>query len=129
MRGEGSGALPMRGSRGAVCACLAVLALAGCGGAGDDADAAGAELEYNEARARWLRYQDQILPQSTKVRESVAFAYEKGGASLLNLLEAERTDNDVRMATAQAAADTAAALADLIAARMALSKTELHNRN
>jgi outer membrane protein TolC len=57
------------------------------------------------------------------VRESVAFAYEKGGSSLVDLLEAERADNDARLATAQALSDTASAVADLQAA------TEVVNRN
>ena len=39
------------------------------------------------------------------------FAYQKGGASLLDFLVAERNDNDVRLASAQAAADTATAIA------------------
>jgi outer membrane protein, heavy metal efflux system len=59
------------------------------------------------------------------VRESVAFAYDKGGASLVNLLDAERTDNDVRLATAQAMSDTASAVADLEAAQGVLSESEL----
>jgi cobalt-zinc-cadmium efflux system outer membrane protein len=50
------------------------------------------------------------------VRQTVSFAYEKGGASLLDLLSAQRTDNEVRLATAQAAAETAKAAADLKAA-------------
>jgi cobalt-zinc-cadmium efflux system outer membrane protein len=80
------------------------------------ADIANAESEYQEASERLARYQDQILPKSKKVRESVAFAYEKGGSSLVDLLEAERADNDARLATAQAMADTASAVADWIAA-------------
>jgi cobalt-zinc-cadmium efflux system outer membrane protein len=57
---------------------------------------------------------------TTKVRETVAFAYEKGGASLVDLLQAERTDNDVRLATVQAMSDTAGARADLEAAQAVL---------
>jgi len=89
------------------------------------ADIANAEVGYREARARWQRYQEQIRPNSTKVREAVAFAYEKGGASLVDLLDAERTDNDVRLATAQAMSDTASTQADLKAARTVLSENEL----
>ncbi len=92
------------------------------------ADIANAEVEYNEAYLRWLRYRDQTGPKSTKVRESIAYAYEKGGASLVNLLDAERTDNDIRLAIAQAMNDTASAVADLIAAREVLSETELNQR-
>ncbi len=92
------------------------------------ADIAQAESEYNEAYARWLRYRDMTGPKSKKVRESVAYAYEKGGASLVNLLDAERTDNDIRLATAQAMNDTAGAIADLIAARFVLSEAEVDPR-
>jgi outer membrane protein, heavy metal efflux system len=89
------------------------------------ADIASARDEYDEARARWLRYRDELVPQSAKVREAIAFSYEKGGASLVDLLEAERTDNDVRLAMAQAMSDTAAARADLEAARAVLTPEEL----
>ncbi|HXC98285.1 MAG TPA: TolC family protein, partial [Verrucomicrobiae bacterium] len=89
------------------------------------ADIASAEDEYNEARARWLRYRDELAPESAKVRETVAFAYEKGGASLVDLLQAERTDNDVRLATVQAMSDTAGARADLEAAQAVLTPGEL----
>ncbi|MDR3459608.1 MAG: TolC family protein [Verrucomicrobiae bacterium] len=82
------------------------------------ADLANARAEFQEAAERLERYQQQILPKSEKVRESVAFAYEKGGASLVDLLEAERADNDARLATAQAQADAASAVADLKAAAM-----------
>ncbi len=92
------------------------------------ADIANGESAYGEANQRFLRYRDLTGPKSAKVRESVAFAYEKGGASLVNLLDAEKTDNDVRLATVQAMADTASAAADLTAARMALSIQELDSR-
>jgi outer membrane protein TolC len=72
------------------------------------------------------RYQEQIRPQSASARASVVFKFEKGGATLVDLLEAERTDNDVRLATAQAMADTASTAADLTAARTSLTETELN---
>lgn len=80
------------------------------------ADIANAQSEFHEANGRLARYQNQILPKSQQVRESVAFAYEKGGASLVDLLQAERADNDARLATAQALADAASAAADFKAA-------------
>ncbi len=92
------------------------------------ADIANAETAYNEAYARWLRYRDQTGPKSTQVRESVAFAYGKGGASLVDLLDAERTDNAVRLAIAQAMSDTAGAATDLIAARNILTEAELNSQ-
>jgi cobalt-zinc-cadmium efflux system outer membrane protein len=92
------------------------------------ADISNAEAEYNEARSRWLSYRDQTAPKSVKVRESVQFAYEKGGASLVDLLDAERTDNDIRLATVQAMSDTASAIADMVAARTVLTQKELEAR-
>ena len=80
------------------------------------ADLATAQSEFQEAAERLARYEKQILPKTQKVREAVAFAYEKGGASLVDLLEAERADNNARLATAQARSDTASAVADLKAA-------------
>jgi cobalt-zinc-cadmium efflux system outer membrane protein len=89
------------------------------------ADIANAQAEFQEASDRLARYQNQILPKSQKVRESVAFAFENGGATLVDLLEAERADNDARLATAQALSDTASAVADLTAARTTLTETDL----
>ena len=80
------------------------------------ADVANARIEYREAADRWARYQTQLLPRSQKVRDSVAYAFETGGTTLVDLLEAERADNDVRLAAAQAMSDTAGAVADFTAA-------------
>jgi cobalt-zinc-cadmium efflux system outer membrane protein len=93
-----------------------------------EADIANANAAYHEAHERWLSYRDRTAPKSVKVRESVQFAYEKGGASLVDLLDAERTDNDIRLATVQAMSDTAAAIADMVAARTVLTQTELEAR-
>ena len=90
-------------------------------------DAANAEAASHEATERLQRYRAQIGPQSASARQSVMFKFEKGGATLVDLLEAERTDNDVRLATAQAMADTASAAADLVAARAAVSRAELNS--
>jgi cobalt-zinc-cadmium efflux system outer membrane protein len=94
-----------------------------------EADISNAESEFGEAHARWLSYRDKTAPKSIKVRDSVAFAYEKGGASLVDLLDAERTDNDIRLATVQAMSDTASAIADLVAAKNVLPQTELEKHN
>jgi cobalt-zinc-cadmium efflux system outer membrane protein len=80
------------------------------------ADIVTARVAFDAAQARWRRYREELQPKSGKVRESVAFAYQKGGASLLDLLTAQRTDNEVRLATAQAAAAAANAAAALRAA-------------
>jgi cobalt-zinc-cadmium efflux system outer membrane protein len=72
-----------------------------------------ARIVYAGAAERWRRHRDEIQPKSAEIRKTVSFAYEKGGASLLDLLSAERNDNDVRLATAQSAADTATAAVTL----------------
>jgi len=92
------------------------------------ADLANAQVEYKEATARWARYRDVTAPKSAQVLKSVQFAYDKGGAALLDLLDAERTDNDIRLATVQAMSDTSSAIADLAAAQNVLSENELEAR-
>jgi cobalt-zinc-cadmium efflux system outer membrane protein len=87
------------------------------------ADIAGARVAFDAAQARWRRYREELEPKSGRVRESVALAYEKGQASLLDLLGAQRTDNEVRLATAQAAADAVSAAAVLHAALETLPTT------
>jgi cobalt-zinc-cadmium efflux system outer membrane protein len=91
-------------------------------------DVASAQVEYREAYDRLQRYQTLIVPQSAKSRAAVSFAFEKGSASLVDLLEAERTDNTVRMSMAQAQSDTASGAADVIAAQNVLSQTEFEAR-
>jgi cobalt-zinc-cadmium efflux system outer membrane protein len=81
------------------------------------ADVATAHFAYDDAIQRWQKYRDAVRPHSEEIRKSVAYAYEKGGASLLDLLQAERNDNDIRLATAQAATDAAVAIAALKAAK------------
>src|SRR5207249_10702278 len=80
------------------------------------AEVAVARREYESARARREEYVRSIVPKSSSIRETVTFAYQKGGASLLDLLSAERNDNDVRLGAAQAAADVIVTRAALAAA-------------
>jgi cobalt-zinc-cadmium efflux system outer membrane protein len=89
------------------------------------ADYATARSEYAGASARCQMYRDQTVPKSAKVRETIEFKYEKGAASLIDLLNAEQTDNTVRLALDQAMNDTAAAAADLRAASATLSESQL----
>jgi outer membrane protein, heavy metal efflux system len=89
------------------------------------ADVAAAMLAYDDAAKRWRDYRDSIRPKSEQVRNTKAYAYEKGGASLLDLLVAERDDNEVRLAAMQAASDAAAALAVLKAATVEIHPMEL----
>ncbi|MGD1083951.1 MAG: TolC family protein [Verrucomicrobiota bacterium] len=92
------------------------------------ADIANAQVEFDEAHKRWLLYRDVTAPKSEQVRESVEFAYKKGGAALVDLLNAEQTDNTIRLALAQAMSDTSSAIADLEAAQNVLTETELDAR-
>jgi cobalt-zinc-cadmium efflux system outer membrane protein len=89
------------------------------------ADITTARLDYGSASKRWQSYRDQLRPQSEHIRQAVAFAYEKGGASLLDLLSAERDDNAVRLAAAQSAHDVAVAAAALQAATEVMNKTTI----
>ncbi len=92
-------------------------------------DLAGATAGFNEASARLKKYREEIAPRSQSARESVIFKFEKGGASLVDLLAAQRTDNDVRLATAQAMADAANTSADLRSATTAQAERDLNNPN
>ncbi len=89
------------------------------------ADLASAQAAYEEAHGRWLRYHEETAPKSAKVREEIAYKFKKGAAPLLDLLNAEQTDNTIRLALAQAMNDAASTVADLTAARTVLSETEL----
>ncbi len=77
------------------------------------ADVAATSAALEEASARWRRYRDDLRPRSEGIRRTVSLAYEKGAASLVDLLEAQRNDNDVRLATMQAASDVMMAAAAL----------------
>jgi outer membrane protein, heavy metal efflux system len=71
---------------------------------------------FDAARKRRGLLHDELLPRAEQAQGSISFAYEKGGASLLELLEAERTLNDLRLADVAACADELSAAADLAAA-------------
>jgi len=77
------------------------------------ADVVTARRAYEEAFARWRRYRDELRPRSDLIRRSVSLAYERGGASLPELLAAQRSDNDIRLAAIAAAGDAAIARAVL----------------
>ncbi len=79
-------------------------------------DRVAARASFDSARAQWQAYDGEILPKAEFVRRSSEFAFRSGGTSLLQLLEAERNANDLRLAAAQAASDTLSAAADLAAA-------------
>ena len=75
-----------------------------------------ARVSYLNAVHRWDDYRTQLQPKSEEIRKTIALAYEKGGASLLDLMTAERNDNDVRLAATQAAADAVVMSATLSSA-------------
>ena len=89
------------------------------------ADIAVARLGYEDAAKRWRSYRDSIRPKSEQIRQTMAYAYQKGGASLLDLLVAERNDNDIRLAAAQAASDTASAGAAFKAATQEIQPSQV----
>jgi cobalt-zinc-cadmium efflux system outer membrane protein len=81
------------------------------------AEMAAAASNLATARARFRTLDAELLPKAREVRETVAFAWTEGGASLLELLEAERSLNDLRTAAASAQSDLVQAAADDRAAR------------
>jgi outer membrane protein, heavy metal efflux system len=55
--------------------------------------------EIVESTRRLLRpYRDRYLPQAQKVRDTVSFAYQNGGASLLDFLDAQKGYRDAQLA-------------------------------
>lgn len=89
------------------------------------AEIATAELAYDDALRRWQSYRDNIGPKSRQIRETIAYSYQKGGASLLDLLSTQRNDNDVRLAAAQAQSDLLVAAATFRAATTQISPSQL----
>jgi cobalt-zinc-cadmium efflux system outer membrane protein len=89
------------------------------------ADIATAHLSYEDARNRWESYRDSIRPKSEEIRKTIAYAYQKGGASLLDLLLTQRNDNEVRLAAAQAQSDLITATAALQAATFKIEPSQL----
>ncbi len=80
------------------------------------ADVASARVACKEAKERAARYLHELQPKSADIVKSISYAYSKGGASLVDLLQAERNDNDIRLATAQAQTDNASAAIGLATA-------------
>lgn len=80
------------------------------------ADLAVAQANLDNAQNRWRQYHDLLLEKSRSVRESISLSYDKGGASLLDLLSTQRDDNTVRLSAGQAAHDVIVAAAAIKAA-------------
>lgn len=64
-------------------------------------------------RQQYLRYRDQILPQTTEVERMAEDAYRLGQTNIAAYLQALQSTRDVRLRALQAAADLQSALADL----------------
>ena len=60
-------------------------------------DADSADAAWNSSRVLLRRYKTKYLDQATKVRETVSFAYEHGGASLLDFLSAQNDYRSVQL--------------------------------
>jgi len=78
-------------------------------------DIAVARISYAEALTRWRRYRENLRRNPGRFARLSPSPTERRRA-LLDLLSAQRSDNEVRLATAQAAADAANAAANLRAA-------------
>ncbi|MFI5181974.1 MAG: TolC family protein, partial [Thermoanaerobaculia bacterium] len=87
-------------------------------------DLVSARAALAAAEIRERRLAGEVLPKAEAVRETVSFAWERGAASLLELLEASRSANDARLAALSARADLASARADLMAALGLAPRTE-----
>ena len=64
---------------------------------------------YAAARARLTRFDAGIRDNARKVLDGTLYSYERGGASLLELLEARRADADTQLEYVEALGDVAAA--------------------
>jgi cobalt-zinc-cadmium efflux system outer membrane protein len=80
------------------------------------AELATLRVTYEEARSRAETYRNELQPKSADITRTVAYAYQQGGAALVELLAAERSDNDIRLAAVHARADQLSAAAALEAA-------------
>jgi len=81
-----------------------------------NADVISARSAYAEARSRADLYRTELVAKSAEVVRTVRYAYEHGGATLIELLTAERNDNEIRLAAARAEADAASTASALVAA-------------
>lgn len=64
-------------------------------GVNRDIDSAYAAVE--SVRTLLRPYRDRYLPQAERVRESVSYAYSKGGATLLDFLDAQKSYRDAQL--------------------------------
>ncbi|MCU6497440.1 TolC family protein [Rugamonas sp. A1-17] len=69
--------------------------------------------QFRAAQANEQRYRESVLMQSDKVVQGMRLSYKKGAASLLELLTAQRSADEVYLAYLQAKADLATATVQL----------------
>ncbi|ELX09440.1 outer membrane efflux protein [Janthinobacterium sp. HH01] len=69
--------------------------------------------QFRAAQANEQRYRDSVLVHADKVAEGMRLSYKKGAASLLELLSAQRSADEVYLAWLQATADLATATVQL----------------
>jgi len=78
------------------------------------------EVEVRDAYSKYLAavrrlqlYRGGLLKDAGRVLDARLYAYQRGGSTLLELIDAQRTDTDVHLAYSQALADHARALVSL----------------
>ena len=76
-------------------------------------DVRDAHSKYQAAVQRLQLYQGGLLKDADRVLEARLYAYQRGGATLLEVIDAQRTSADIYLAYAQALADHAHALVAL----------------
>jgi cobalt-zinc-cadmium efflux system outer membrane protein len=72
-----------------------------------------AYAQYGASVKRLQVYRDGLLKDADRVLEARLYAYQRGGATLLEVIDAERTSADIYLSYAQALADHARALVTL----------------
>ena len=72
-----------------------------------------AYAQYGAAVKRLRVYRDGLLKDADRVLEARLYAYQRGGATLLEVIDAQRTSADIYLSYAQALADHARALVTL----------------
>ncbi len=70
--------------------------------------------DFLAARSRWLAHRDEILPKARQVLDQAELAYQKGGVSLTDLLDARRTHHHTWLDGLTARLDHAVAYASLV---------------
>jgi outer membrane protein, heavy metal efflux system len=78
-----------------------------------EAEVRDAYSRYTASVRRLQLYQGGMLKDADRVLEARLYAYQRGGSSLLEVIDAERTSADVYLAYSQALADHARALVTL----------------